>query len=84
MESSINLPLVLYIFLTMALSAFFSGMDIVFVSRNRMLAEMDKERNASTQRFLTFFYKHPNGFVSTMLDGNNIVIVINEILKASL
>ena len=84
MESSINLPLVLYIFLTMALSAFFSGMEIAFVSSNRMLAEMDKERNASTQRFLTFFYKHPNGFVSPMLVGNNIVLVIYGILISRL
>ena len=54
------------------------------MSSNRMLAEMDKERNASTQRFLTFFYKHPNGFVSTMLVGNNIVLVIYGILMARL
>ncbi|MCI1741514.1 MAG: hemolysin family protein [Prevotella sp.] len=78
-----NLPLIAGILLTMVLSAFFSGMEIAFVTSNRMLAEMDKDKNGPVQKFLTVFYNHPNGFVSTMLVGNNIVLVIYGIFFAS-
>ena len=66
------------------MSAFFSGMEIAFVSSNRMLAEMDRGGNKLTKKLLSIFYGHPNGFVSTMLVGNNIVLVIYGILIANL
>ncbi len=72
------------IIITLILSAFFSGMEIAFVSSNRLLVEMDKEKNGPSQRCLSIFYRHPNGFVSTMLVGNNIVLVLYGILFAKL
>lgn len=69
---------------TMILSAFFSGMEIAFVSSNRMRAEMDKNKGGPAQWCISLFYKHPNNFVSTMLVGNNIVLVLYGIFFARL
>ncbi|CDD04966.1 hemolysin family protein [Prevotella sp. CAG:592] len=80
----VSISLVIGIFITLLLSAFFSGMEIAFVSSNRMLAEMDKGSSKLTRRLQTFFYKNPNDFVSTMLVGNNIVLVVYGIFVARL
>lgn len=84
MTETIDIPLIVGILVTMLLSAYFSGMEIAFVSSNRMLAEVDKGRYGFSQRFISIFYNHPNGFVSTMLVGNNIVLVVYGILIARL
>ena len=69
---------------TMVFSAFFSGMEIAFVSGNRMLAEVERGKNGISQRAISYFYRHPNNFVSTMLVGNNIALVIYGILFAQI
>lgn len=66
----------------MVLSAFFSGMEIAFVASNRLLMKVGKDKSGLSQHCLKVFYANPNSFVSTMLVGNNIVLVVYGILFA--
>lgn len=66
----------------MVLSAFFSGMEIAFVTSNRLLMKVGKGQSGLSQHCLKVFYANPNSFVSTMLVGNNIVLVVYGILFA--
>ena len=76
--------LIIGLLISMLFSAFFSGMEIAFVSSNRMLAEMDREKGGFSQKAISMFYQHPSDFVSTMLVGNNIALVIYGILFAQI
>jgi CBS domain containing-hemolysin-like protein len=80
----LNIELITYILIAMLFSAFFSGMEIAFVSSNRMLAEMNGDEESITHRTVSFFYSHSITYVNTMLVGNNIALVIYGILIAKL
>ncbi|MDR0893378.1 MAG: hemolysin family protein [Mediterranea sp.] len=75
----------IYIFLiiTMAFSAFFSGMEIAFVSVDKLRFEVGRS-GGITSRILSLFFRHPNEYISTMLVGNNVALVIYGILMAQI
>ncbi len=76
--------LIIGLIATLVFSAFFSGMEIAFVSSNRLRAEMDRDKDGLSQRALAVFYSHPSNFISTMLVGNNIALVVYGILFAQI
>ncbi len=74
----------LYIIISLIFSAFFSGVEIAFLSSDRLQLQLDRNRGGVIGRILDFFYNRPNWFVTTMLVGNNIALVIYGLWVAKL
>ena len=61
---------------SMIFSAFFSGMEIAFISSNSVRIKIDVEKKGLINSLISLFYRHKEMFITTMLVGNNIMLVI--------
>lgn len=67
---------ILIIVLMLLLSAFFSGMEIAYISANKIHIEIEKKQDDFLARILTLLTAKPSKFIATMLIGNNIALVV--------
>ncbi|MEC7782723.1 MAG: hemolysin family protein [Bacteroidota bacterium] len=67
---------ILIIIISLILSAFFSGMEIAYVSSNKIHIEIEKKQNDLIAKVLTKLTQKPSKFIATMLVGNNLALVV--------
>ncbi|MFT5860168.1 MAG: putative hemolysin [Flavobacteriaceae bacterium] len=76
-----DVPLV-GIIVTLIFSAFFSGMEIAYISSNRLKIELDKSKGTINTKTISFFYKRESHFLAMLLLGNNISLVFFGLFSA--
>ena len=72
------------VFIALFFSAFFSGMEIAFISSDRLRIEVDKQKGSIQAKIINIFVKKPNRFIATMLLGNNVALVIYGLMMAKI
>ena len=65
-------------------SAFFSGMEIAFLGRNRLREEIDRKQNPMFDRIAEIFQRQSSDYITTILVGNNIALVIYSMFMSML
>lgn len=67
---------IIIIVISLILSAFFSGMEIAYVSSNKIHIEIEKKQGDLLAKVLTLLTRKPSRFIATMLVGNNLALVV--------
>ena len=75
---------IIIIVISLTLSALFSGCEIAYISSDRVRVELDVKRGGLISRIINLFYSKPDLFISTILVGNNIVLVVYGMAAAAL
>lgn len=70
--------------ISLVFSALFSGFEIAYVSADRIRTELDLQKGGLTSRILDRYFSDPDFFISTLLVGNNVVLVIYGMAAAAL
>ena len=78
------MSVIVIVVVSVVLSAFFSGMEIAFTSANRLRMELDRKRGGVVGRIIELFAAKPGEYITTMLVGNNIVLVVYSTFMAQL
>ena len=72
------------IVITLIFSAFFSGLEIAYISSNRLKIELDKAKGTINSKILNIFYQNESRFIAMLLLGNNIALVFFGLFAAKL
>lgn len=72
------------IVITLLFSAFFSGMEIAFISSNRLKVELDISKGTFSSKILGVFYNRESNFIALLLLGNNVALVLFGINAAEI
>ncbi len=83
MDPTYSTPLIIAL-IALLCSAFFSGMEIAFVSSNKVRAEIEMARGGIINRILNIYYRNREMFISTLLIGNNIANIVYSMAMAKL
>lgn len=83
-EQIYEMNTIIIIVIAVLFSALFSGLEIAFMSSNKLRIELDKKQGGFSPKIISFFADNPSQYISTMLVGNNIALSVYSIYAAKL